>query len=168
MRSSSPIDIFLGSQITPPLAPPNGIFTMAHFQVIQLARARTSSRVTSGAYRIPPLAGPRAIECCTRKPVKTSSFPLSIETGMWTINSRLGYWRTFQRPSSKLSFCAAKLKRADCASQGLISCSRETVFINSPNYGQLTASEDEGLAPARKLSDFRQRQATKQADERGK
>src|SRR5205807_10230114 len=73
-----------------------------------------------------------------------SSFPLSIETGMWTINSRLGYWRTFQRPSSRLSFCAAKLKRADCASHGLISCSRETVFINSPNDGQLSASGDGG------------------------
>src|SRR5579872_522452 len=61
---------------------------------------------------------------------------------MWTISSRLGYWRTFQRPSSRFSFCAAKLKRADCASQGLISCSRETVFIDSPNNGQLSASED--------------------------
>jgi hypothetical protein len=27
MRSSSPIDILWGSQMTPPLAPPNGIFT---------------------------------------------------------------------------------------------------------------------------------------------
>src|SRR5213082_3462352 len=148
--------------MTPPLAPPNGIFTMAHFQVIQLARARTSSRVTSGAYRIPPLAGPRAIECCTRKPVKTSSFPLSIETGMWTINSRLGYWRTFQRPSSKLSFCAAKLKRADCASQGLISCSRETVFIKSPNDDDVRSRES--LLPAGKLSDSRQRRGRKQAE----
>ena len=36
-------------QMTPPLAPPKGMFTTAHFQVIQLASARTSSRVTSGA-----------------------------------------------------------------------------------------------------------------------
>src|SRR5437868_11564648 len=92
---------------------------------------------------MPPFAGPRAMECCTRNPVKTSSLPLSMETGMWTMSSRLGYCSTFHRPSSRLSFCAAKLKRADCASQGLISCSRETVFINSPNYyGQLSASGD--------------------------
>ncbi len=48
IRSSSPCDIFFGSQITPPFAPPNGIFTTAHFQVIQLASARTSSSDTSG------------------------------------------------------------------------------------------------------------------------
>src|SRR5205807_727879 len=30
------------------LAPPKGMFTTAHFQVIQLANARTSSSVTSG------------------------------------------------------------------------------------------------------------------------
>src|SRR5262249_6014363 len=32
-------------------------------------------------------------------------------------------------PSSRFSFCAAKSKRAACASHGLLSCSRETVFI---------------------------------------
>ncbi len=32
--------------MTPPLAPPNGMFTTAHFQVIQAASARTSSSVT--------------------------------------------------------------------------------------------------------------------------
>ena len=47
-RSSSPSDIFSGSQATPPLAPPNGMSTMAHFQAIQAARALTSSRLTSG------------------------------------------------------------------------------------------------------------------------
>src|ERR1043166_3709091 len=48
------------------------------------------------------------------------------------MSSRLGYCRTFHKPSSRLSFCAAKLNRADCASQGLISCSSEMVFIGSP------------------------------------
>src|SRR5215467_10834937 len=120
------------------------MFTTAHFQVIQLARARTSSSVTSGEYLTPPFAGPRAIECCTRKPVNTSSLPLSIATGIWTISSRLGYCKTFQRPSSRLSFCAAKLKRADCASQGLISCARETVFISSPNYEHFAAGRRKG------------------------
>ena len=47
--------------MTPPLPPPNGMLTTAHFQVIQEASARTSSSVTSGAKRMPPLAGPRAI-----------------------------------------------------------------------------------------------------------
>ena len=37
-----------GSQMTPPFAPPNGMLTTAHFHVIQVARARTSSSVTSG------------------------------------------------------------------------------------------------------------------------
>ena len=41
--SSSFVLIALGSQVTPPLAPPNGTSTRAHFQVIHIARARTSS-----------------------------------------------------------------------------------------------------------------------------
>ena len=35
-----------GSTMTPPFAPPNGTLTMAHFQVIHIARARTSSSDT--------------------------------------------------------------------------------------------------------------------------
>jgi hypothetical protein len=48
MRSSSPRDIFFGSQTMPPLAPPKGIPISAHFQVIHIASAFTSSTVTSG------------------------------------------------------------------------------------------------------------------------
>ena len=48
MFSSSRIDIFLGLQTTPPLPPPYGMLTVAHFQVIQDASALTSSRVTLG------------------------------------------------------------------------------------------------------------------------
>ena len=48
MRSSSPRDICLGSQITPPLAPPNGSPISEHFHVIHIASALTSSSVTSG------------------------------------------------------------------------------------------------------------------------
>jgi hypothetical protein len=55
-----------GSQITPPFAPPKGMLTTEHFQVIQAASARTSSMLTSGAKRIPPLHGPRRKLCCTR------------------------------------------------------------------------------------------------------
>ncbi len=65
-RSFSSIESFLGSTVTPPLAPPNGMLTTAHFQVIHMASALTSSRVTPGWKRIPPLDGPRAIECWTR------------------------------------------------------------------------------------------------------
>src|SRR6202051_1009465 len=55
-----------GSQMMPPLAPPNGMSTTAHFHVIQAERARTSSMLTSGANRMPPLPGPRTVECSTR------------------------------------------------------------------------------------------------------
>ena len=48
MFSSSCIDIALGSQMTPPFAPPNGMFTSAHFHVIHMASALISSSVTSG------------------------------------------------------------------------------------------------------------------------
>ena len=41
--SSSRGESFLGSTITPPLPPPNGMPTTAHFQVIHIARALTSS-----------------------------------------------------------------------------------------------------------------------------
>ena len=58
--------IALGSQVTPPLAPPNGTSTSAHFQVIHIASARTSSRSVCGWNRRPPLAGPRATLCWTR------------------------------------------------------------------------------------------------------
>jgi len=57
--SSSRFESCLGSTATPPLAPPNGMPTTAHFQVIHMARALTSSRLTSWWYRMPPLAGPR-------------------------------------------------------------------------------------------------------------
>ncbi len=60
-RSSSPMDIAVGSQTTPPLEPPNGIFTRAHFQVIHAASALTSSNVTLRSKRMPPLAGPRDV-----------------------------------------------------------------------------------------------------------
>ena len=48
MRRFSPTDIVVGSHWTPPLAPPKGMLTTAHFQVIQVARALTSSSSTVG------------------------------------------------------------------------------------------------------------------------
>ena len=47
-RSSSPPDMLFGLQQTPPFPPPKGIPTIAVFQVIQVASAFTSSRVTLG------------------------------------------------------------------------------------------------------------------------
>ena len=70
-----------GSQITPPFAPPNGMFTTAHFHVIHAASALTSSSVTLRSKRMPPLAGPRDVLYSTRMPVNTSTSPLSIMTG---------------------------------------------------------------------------------------
>src|SRR4051794_23329179 len=147
------MDIFLGSQITPPLAPPNGILTTAHFHVIQLARARTSSSVTSGAYRTPPLAGPRAMECCTRYPVKTSTLPLSIPIGMCTMISRLGERRIFHMPSSRLSFVAAKSKRATCAAEGFSSSLIGMVFMGGAVVVLMLAPEtvfECGIIPGRR------------------
>src|SRR5205085_4125489 len=74
------------------------------------------------------------MECCTRNPVKTSRRPSSMDTGIWTMISRLGYRRIFHKPSFKLSFCAAKSNRAACASHGFNSCSRDTVFIPAPDF----------------------------------
>ncbi len=48
IRSSSPRESFFGSQTMPPLAPPKGMFISAHFHVIHIASALTSSSVTSG------------------------------------------------------------------------------------------------------------------------
>ena len=48
MRSSSGLLMRFGSQITPPLPPPNGMFTVAVFHVIHIASAFTSSSVTFG------------------------------------------------------------------------------------------------------------------------
>ena len=45
--SSSPRESSVGSTITPPFAPPNGMLTTAHFHVIHIASAFTSSRLTS-------------------------------------------------------------------------------------------------------------------------
>ena len=46
--SSSSCDSSLGLTTTPPFAPPYGSPTTAHFQVMSMASARISLRVTSG------------------------------------------------------------------------------------------------------------------------
>ena len=97
---SSPRDIRFGLQTTPPLAPPNGIPIRAHFQVIHIASAFTSSTVTSGWYRIPPFEGPRAMLCVTRKPSNAWISPSSITTGIETATVFLHCSRTRTRFSS--------------------------------------------------------------------
>ena len=76
-RSSSVSESLVGSHTTPPFAPPNGIFTTAHFHVIHAAKALTSSIVTLESNRIPPFPGPRDVLWITRYPVKTSTSPVS-------------------------------------------------------------------------------------------
>ncbi len=79
-----------GSQITPPLLPPRGMSTTAHFQVIHIDRARTVSIVSIGWNRMPPFPGPRASLCWTLNPRKMLTDPSSIFTGMLNVNSRIG------------------------------------------------------------------------------
>ena len=107
MRSSSDLLIRFGSQITPPLPPPYGIFTAAVFHAIHIASAFTSSSVTPGWYRMPPFAGPRATLCCTRNPVNTLICPLSIFVGMETSSTRFGVRRIWRRPASSFRYSAA-------------------------------------------------------------
>ncbi len=95
-----------GSTTMPPLPPPSGMSATAHFHVIQVARARTVSIVSLAAHRIPPLAGPRASLCWTRKPSKTLRLPSSIRTGMRKWNSRSGMRSIARTPASSPSWSA--------------------------------------------------------------
>ena len=47
-RSFSSAESLFGSQMIPPLPPPKGTLTIAHFHVIHIESAFTSSIVTSG------------------------------------------------------------------------------------------------------------------------
>ena len=63
---------------------------MAHFQLISIASAVTSSRVTSGWKRTPPLVGPSTVLWWTRYPMNTSVRPSSIWVGIETTSARRG------------------------------------------------------------------------------
>src|SRR5690348_11118320 len=130
----------------PPLAPPKGMLTTAHFHVISAARPRISSRLTFGPYRTPPLQGPRAMLCWTLKPSNTSSLPSSMVTGIWTMISRLGVRRYFKIPSSRASLWAATSNRAAIESKTLNSLSVSTVDMGALASGRFTskASISEG------------------------
>ncbi len=79
-----------GSQTTPPLLPPRGMSTTAHFHVIHIERARTVSTVSCGWNRIPPFPGPRASLCWQRNPRKTRTDPSSMRMGMLKWYSLIG------------------------------------------------------------------------------
>lgn len=48
---------------TPPLAPPKGRFTTAHFKVIKADKASTSEIFTCSLYLVPPFTGNKCNLC---------------------------------------------------------------------------------------------------------
>src|SRR6266704_1352985 len=91
--SNAARDRLFGLTVTPPLAPPKGMPATAHFQVIHIESAFTSSMVTLGWNLIPPLYGPRALLCWLLKPWYRRILPSSILTGKLTLRIRLGFRR---------------------------------------------------------------------------
>jgi hypothetical protein len=89
------------------LAPPNGTSASAFFQVMIIASARDSSRSTMGWKRMPPLKGPSASECWTRKPDSTIMLPSSRRSGTCTVSSRWKPRSSARTPSSSSSASAA-------------------------------------------------------------
>src|SRR4051794_19536239 len=118
MRSSSPSESTVGSQRTPPLAPPNGRLATAVLNVMLAASAVTSAASTAGWNRMPPLAGPRVVSWCTRQPANTSTVPSSMRTGTATSSTRRGRrsmrWMSASTPVS----LAASSSRSRTACQG--------------------------------------------------
>lgn len=55
--SSSDFEYFCGSNLIPPLAPPNGTPATVSLKVIREARATVSYKVISGANLVPPFTG---------------------------------------------------------------------------------------------------------------
>ena len=93
--------------------------TTAHFQVIHMASARTVSSVSCGWKRMPPLAGPRASLCWTRKPRNTFTVPSSMRTGIANEYSRIGL-RSSSRVAASRLMTSATLSNWACAiSNGL-------------------------------------------------
>src|SRR6266545_6080313 len=68
---------------------------------------------------MPPLAGPRTIECWTRNPVNTRSVPSSIWTGSETIVARRGRLITSLMPAGRLSLAAASSNWRSALASGL-------------------------------------------------
>jgi hypothetical protein len=94
------------------------MLTTAHFHVIHIASAFTSSRETSWWKRSPPLAGPRLMLCWTRYPVKLRTLPSSICTGKWQVNSRWTSRRILRNPGSSFRISAASSNWCCAVCQG--------------------------------------------------
>ena len=107
-----------GSQRTPPFPPPKGRSTTAHFHVMAMAKAATSSLVRAGWKRNPPLAGPRAVSWWMRQPTKTSTRPSSRRMGTDTSRIRFGRDRTARTSFSSPTSCAASSSRSTSACHG--------------------------------------------------
>src|SRR5919106_6751356 len=90
---------------------------IAHFQVIHIARAFTSSRVTPGWKRMPPFDGPRDVLWCTRWPTKTFTPPSSILIGTATVRLRFGVRRISWTAGSRFMRAAASSSCERAASQ---------------------------------------------------
>src|SRR5947207_2721178 len=118
MRSSSWSERWVGSHRTPPLAPPKGRSATAVLNVMLAASAATSRASTSGWNRMPPLAGPLVVSWCTRQPLKTSTRPSSMRTGIETSSTRRGVrsmrWMSGSTPVS----LAASSRRSSTAAHG--------------------------------------------------
>src|SRR5438270_347660 len=121
-----------GSQRTPPFPPPKGRSTTAHFQVMAMASAATSSWVRAGWKRRPPLAGPRAVSWWIRQPTKTSTRPSSRRIGTDTSRTRFGRDRTARTLSSRPTSSAASLRRSTSASQGSNRAGGGAGVVDSP------------------------------------
>src|SRR4030042_4342715 len=130
--SISPTDIVFGLAMMPPLAPPYGIPTTAVFQVIQAARALTSSMSTFWWYLMPPLYGPRASLCWTLYPVNILIDPSSILTGKFTWSSLLGCFKTSSTPASSPSLLPAMSPLFFISSNGLTFLSAILSGLNIP------------------------------------
>src|SRR5439155_8956600 len=62
---------------------------------------------------MPPFPGPREMLCCTRYPVKTFTWPLSILVGRETSRTRLGVRRIWRNPGSSFRNSAAISNRSE-------------------------------------------------------
>src|SRR4030067_2589734 len=115
------MDIFFGSQAIPPFEPPYGKPPTAHFQVIHIDNAVTSSKVTFGWYLKPPLNGPNTSQCCTRQPSKTPMLWSSIFIVTETKIDLFGRFKISYKPLFRFSFSAAILSCAHATVKGVCS-----------------------------------------------
>src|SRR6266536_1132169 len=103
--------------------------TIAHFHVIHMASALTSSMVTVGWYRMPPFEGPREVLWWTRYPVYTRTDSSSWRTGTATVSTRLGFRRTSWTPGSRFRTAAASSSCDSAAPHGEVVLTPDPVRV---------------------------------------